>query len=294
MTGGDITFSANSFIPQGTISGDGNLTIRRNTAGDQRVNAADLRFIQPGFTSVTVGSSLTTPLTINSDGDNNLATGSVNVGAPLTLVGQTLILGDSIQQDTYPLALRAENKLQFTSHGAPIGTGDVLIEKLNSGGTLTIVGNMGVPAGLAPWGLDNTSLSVPESIVDFTGGVGSGFASLTASAGSLRFNSPGAVTAQGDISFTADEMQLNGGVISQTGTISLTGGVELTGNVLFKVAAGQNLIVDGGVAANGYNTLVRGNGGPANQVSFLGDVVGVGSFQVDSSGTSTAHSVALA
>ncbi|MCA9044081.1 MAG: hypothetical protein KDA69_07165, partial [Planctomycetaceae bacterium] len=154
--------------------------------------------------------------------------------------------------------------------------------------------NFGSPTAAAPWGLNHTSVSAPGSFVDFTGGVGSGFASLTANAGSLRFNSPGAVTAQGDVSLTADDIQLNGGVFSQTGSISLTGNIDLTGNVLFKVAPGQDLIVDGGVAANGYNILVRGNGGAANQVSFLGDVVGAGSFQIDSSGASTANAVALA
>ncbi|MCA9029855.1 MAG: hypothetical protein KDA66_03550, partial [Planctomycetaceae bacterium] len=293
VTGGDVTFNANSFIPQGTISGDGNLTIRRNTAGEQNVNASDLQFITPGFASVTVGSGLTNQLLISSDGDNNLVTGSVNVGAPLTLIGQTLILGDSIQQGMGTLTLRANNTLQFTSLGSAIGTGDVMIEKLNAGGTLTVVGNFGSPTAAAPWGLNHTSVSAPGSFVDFTGGVGSGFASLTANAGSLRFNSPGAVTAQGDVSLTADDIQLNGGVFSQTGGISLTGNIDLTGNVLFKVAPGQDLIVDGGVAANGYNILVRGNGGAANQVSFLGDVVGAGSFQIDSSGASTTNQVSL-
>ncbi|MEZ5940528.1 MAG: SdrD B-like domain-containing protein [Planctomycetaceae bacterium] len=293
VNGGDATFTADNFIPQGTIGGDGNLTIRRNTAGTQDVNADDLQFIQPGFASVTIGSGLTTQLTISSDGDNDFGTGSVNVGAPLVLVGQSIIVADSIQQGTDSLTLRADNSLQFVGIGVPLGTGDVNIEKLNAGGTLTILGNIGSPKVTAPWGLNNTSVSAPGSTVNFTGGVGNGFASFTANAGSLLFNSPGAVTAQGDVDLTANDIQLNGGVFSQTGGIRLAGNVNLTGNVLFKVGAGSDLLVDGGIAANGFNILVRGNGGAADEVNFIGDVVGAGSFQIDSSGASTANEVSL-
>lgn len=293
VTGGDMIFEADTFTPSGNLSGNGDLRIRRHTAGTRSYTNNTLQFIQPGFANVILGSGLTTTLSILSDGNNDLVTGSVNVHAPLTLVAQSLVIADSIQQGMGPITFVADTNLQFSGLGAAIGTGDVHINKLNPGGLLTVVGNIGSPTAAAPWAAVNLFIDGGTGGVKFTGGVGGAFASIHAMAQELQFTSAGAVVAQGDVSLMAPTIKINGGVFSTTGDINLQGNLELLGNNTFKVAPGKDLIVSGTVTGNNKTIIVRGNGGAADQVHFLGDVTGVNSFQIDSSGVATTNEVVL-
>ncbi|MCA9031727.1 MAG: hypothetical protein KDA66_13020, partial [Planctomycetaceae bacterium] len=281
VNGGNMDFQADLFIPQGNLSGTADLTIRRSTAGIQSFTADDLNFIQPGFTSVTIGSADTTTLTVGSDGDNTVLTGSVDVGAPLVLAAQDIVIGDTIQQNAGTLTLRANNSLSFGGIGAAVGTGDVRIEKLNVGGTLNVIGNIG--EGF--WGANNLIVSAAGSTVTFNSGVGSVFTSINATADTLNFNHASAVAAQGDITLNG-AVGLSGGIFSVGGSIQVNGNTTLGGNVLFKVSGGQDLVMNGTVSGPG-NILVRNSAGAPNQIRFNDAVNISGTFRVDANGLNT-------
>lgn len=290
-----ITIEADAYNQLGTLSGGGtaDLTLRRHTSGVQSFNKNDLAFVAPGFNSVTIGSALTTSLSITSDGDNTIATGSFGFASDLTLIGGIINIADTIQQGADKLTLIANTTLAFTGIGGAVGTGDVEINKLVAGGTLTVSGKLGFASGTTPWGANATSVLAVGSTVAFTGGVGGSFTSFTATADALTFSATSALTAAGDVTLiTTAGVSLKGGIFSTTGDISVTGAVTLTGNVLFKVAAGKDLTVNGSVTGGG-NILVRGNGGAANNITFNGDVVTTGTFQIDSSGAATPLDVDL-
>ena len=291
---GAITIQTDNYIPLGTLNGSGtaDLTISRNTAGTQSFNADSFPFVAPGFNSVTIGSALTTTLTITSDGDNNPGTGAFGFDADLTLIGGTISLNDHLNQGTHSLTLRADTTLNFNGITGATGTGTVNIEKLNAGGTLTVNGKLGVPTSPNFWGAAPLVISGPGSTVTFTNGVGSAFASINATADTLNFNHSSALTAQGDITLTGN-VNLNGGITSFNGNVIVLGSLNLTGNTLFKAGVGGIIGVQNDVTANGFNMLFRGNGGALGFVQINGDVIGAGQFRVDSSGASTADQIIL-
>ncbi|MEZ5941728.1 MAG: hypothetical protein R3C18_10065 [Planctomycetaceae bacterium] len=291
VNSGNMTFQADLFIPQGNLNGTANLTIRRNTAGVQTFDADDFPFVGPGFNSVTIGSSLTTTLNIASDGDNNPVTGALSFDADLTLIGQTISLNDHINQGAHSVTLQANNALNFIGVAAATGTGDVNIQKLTAGGTLTVTGNLGVPSAPFAWGANVLNISGVGSTVTFTGGVGNAFAGISATADTLNFNHPSAVSAQGDITLNG-AVGLSGGISSVGGSIVVNGNTTLGGNVLFKVSGGEDLLMNGTVSGAG-NILVRNSAGAPNQIRFNDAVNISGTFQVDASGANTAVDVWL-
>ncbi|MCA9079288.1 MAG: hypothetical protein KDA58_01965 [Planctomycetaceae bacterium] len=288
VDGGDMIFQADLYIPQGNLNGTADLVIRRNTAGPRNITTTSFNFIQPGFNSVTIGSSLTTTLSLGDDGNDDLLTGSLDVGAPLILIGQDIVIGDSIQQGTHTVTFRPENSINFSGVGGAVGTGDSFIEKQTMGGTLTVVANTG-----SSWGNNHLSLSAPGATVTFEREVGPNFGAFSATADTLNFNFISAVVAQGDVTLNANTINLNGGIFSTAGSVDVTGNLNLAGNILFRVAGGQSVSVVGDVTGGG-NVLVRGVGGAIDTVTFNGNVNIGGNFQIDSSGGSTAANVDLA
>jgi hypothetical protein len=290
---GNLIVQADTYQPQNTVSGTANLVLRRNTAGTQSFNADYAPLNSGNWSSVTLGSALTTTLTIASDGDPSVATGSMSVFGNLNLVGLNILVQDSIQQGANQVTFIAENNLTFsTGVGAAVGTGNVNVNKLTPGGTLTVNGRLG--GGTRPWGNNAVFVNAVGSTVLFNDAVGSTMTSLTAVADNLIFDGAAAVTAQGNVTLIANTITLDAGAFSVTGDVLIQGNLILAGNNLLRVSAGQDITVTGTVTANGRNIIVRSSVGAINQVSFNGDITGAGSFQIDSSGANTAANVSLA
>jgi len=290
---GNLIVQADTYQPQNTVSGTANLVLRRNTAGTQSFNADYAPLNSGNWSSVTLGSALTTTLTIASDGDPSVATGSMSVFGNLNLVGLNILVQDSIQQGANQVTFIAENNLTFsTGVGAAVGTGNVNVNKLTPGGTLTVNGRLG--GGTRPWGNNAVFVNALGSTVLFNDAVGSTMTSLTAVADNLIFDGAAAVTAQGNVTLIANTITLDAGAFSVTGDVLIQGNLILAGNNLLRVSAGQDVTVTGTVTANGRNLIVRSSGGAINQISFNGNVNGAGSFLIDSSGVNTAANVSLA
>lgn len=291
-TNGDMLLHVDKVGTINTVSGEGKLTVQRFTAANQTYRASDLSYIQPGFSSILIGSELTTRLVINSDGNMDPVTGGLNLGAPLELAALEILILENINQEAFSTTLTAQNSISFSGHGSILGTGDLSIHALSGTASLSIRGNVGFD-GSDPWVTGDLNVTTPGVDVTFTGQVGSSFRNIRMTALSLGLSHPTAVTAVRGIDLTADTINLSGGAYSEIGDLHLTGHVVLTGNVLFRVPDGAELIVDGDVDANGYNVIVRGRDGAARIVEFKGSVIDARNFYIDSQRESTASQVDL-
>ena len=289
---GDMVLTADVFVPNGDLSGTGELFIANRTPGaDLSFDPDALGFITPGFSHVTLGSIDTGTLTIERDSDNNLLTGSLSVSAPLTLIGDEVLVKDSITKGGFELEI-ITNSLRLFRRGTAWDAGDVRIEKLTVGGTLMIDGTVGRHYGPNLWGFSDLTIDAPGSDVVMTKALGSNIDNLTVIADTFSHDFRAAINVGGDVTLDTSVL-VGGGIFSRGGSVLITGGVDLTGNFLLKTVAGETVTVVGPISAAGNNIVVRGVGGALAAVGLGGGVFDAGTFGIDSGGTSTATMVDL-
>jgi hypothetical protein len=292
---GTVLLEGNTFIPRGAISGTGDLTIQPLAAGTSyTLDVSSLNFIQPGFNSVTIGSSTTTAIALKNNRNNSIATGSLELGSPTRFRAGTITINDSINQAAHTLTFET-NALTFAA-GSPstvVGTGDVVIQKLSPAGTLTVNTRNGIgdAVGAYGWGLNNVSINAPGSALVVNKAFGSNVRDLSITAGSFTTAIGTAVNVGGDVTLAVDNLTLSSGVFAAAGSINIVGNVSQAANVVFRVGAGNDLTITGTLTGNGRNVTIRGVGGAIRQVS-LGNVTGVALFSID--GADAAESVSVA
>lgn len=253
-------------------------------AGNSFANISD-------FVAQRFGGPATGTVAIIGDNANPPITSQLVLNLPTEFIGDTVTNVEIIDQGAFPdsVLFRANNLLldgQFSN------SGDVILEKLTPGGTLSIDGNIGSLPQAAPAGFGQHALivSAPGSTVDLLGEVGGTLTMLEVNADAVDLSNPTAVNFGGDVVLNAD-VTLAGGIFTQTGSIELNGATTLSSNVLFRVAPGSDLTT-GPIDAAGFDVTVRGNGGALGTAS-IGSLTNGGDFAIDSSGGQTAADVAL-
>lgn len=292
---GAVSLTGNSLILQGDLTGDGSgaLSLAQFTNG----NDVTLTFLNDitGFSSVNLGDANTDTLQLNNDGDGDVqGTGSFRPGSPIVLTGDTVIVNESIDQQANTLTVNVDTMMVWAGQGSAIGTGNVGIFKTNVGGTLTIQGKMG--AGKQQWGANALTVNAVGSTVDFEGEVATNLASFAAIADTLLFGDVpfgAGIGANGDVTLTASNITLGGGVTSSTGSILINGNVTLTTNssstgATFRAGAGEDITINGTVtSSNNKRITVGGIGGALQDVAFNGAVSGIGKFETIGNGAAT-------
>ncbi|MCA9048766.1 MAG: hypothetical protein KDA89_08560, partial [Planctomycetaceae bacterium] len=297
----DVDIRSNIYSVQGALTSTGgsgvatiaprdaasNLTLSFGTVANPISNDFS------GFTQVAVGDTTTGTLTINNDGIDGIGSGvgsgpagNLDVGAPLTLTGASVVVTESINNGTNSIQIFADS-VNFSGQGSPRGTGAVDITKLNAGGTLNLAG-----IGNRYWGLAPVTVNAAGATANFVGAVGAQTSQLNVTADVINLTHFTAIVATGTVTLNATTVNLNGG-IQAGGTVQINGNLVLSGTTTFLIGGGGNLSVTGTTTANNQRITIRGAGGVAIGTISLGDVVGANLFRIDSSGAATAGTVNL-
>lgn len=295
----DIVIEGGIVHLNGSLSGSGDMIFRPKVAGgtlnvingplgaplpDMTISGLDLALVVPGFTNVILGGPTTGAVILHP----HHSTGPFQTIANTRFEAALITINDDINQGADDLLFVGDT---LTFNRSLRGTGDVHVEDFGATGTVTVNGAMTYPAGLGAGAMD-IFFDTPGSDVVVNGALGHRVIDLTVDAATASFPAATAVSVTGNVNITGDAF-ITGGIFSVTGSVMINGDLELTGNATLKIPIGEDFVVTGDVIGNGFNLVIRGNGGAIDLVDIQGDVIDVGVFAVDSSGGSTATTIAL-
>ncbi|MCA9079960.1 MAG: hypothetical protein KDA58_05345 [Planctomycetaceae bacterium] len=280
---GDVTLKTDQLIfdPGTVITGAGNFTVAPLTPGQTMILPVN-GITTAGFMHQTFGDMDTAHIIIVSD---------LVLGTDTTFVADVI---DSLNDID-----NAGNSVEFRGNTINLGNrpivggGDTLFTSLGDDVLLTINGDIGARY----WSDTNVIVDHGPGTggVLFNGSLGANVNDLTVlGAGAVNFTSPEAVNGMGHLNIVGSTISFAGGAQATGGEIFLNGDVILNGPGTFRVGAGNDFRITGGITANGNNIVIRGVGGGIGVVEIPGDVVGAGAFHIDSSGASTAIGVGVA
>lgn len=291
---GPILFEADVFVPQGNLAGDDHIIIRPLTPGTvvtyNRLSAP-LKFLVPGFDSVTLGSATTAGININKDANNLPSTGALKIGSPLKIIAGFINIKEHINQEAHWLTFETD-ALTLLELGSAKGTGDVTINKLTAGGTLPLMGNFGNGIGNV-WGLSNIIIDAPGAAVVMNKALGSAPNGFMVTADTFSHTFGTAINVHGTVNMNVMGLTLGSGIFTTGGDILIFHDVILTNDTLFRAPVGATVAIAGDVTGNGWNLKTTGVGGALGSVNVFGSITGLGDLLIDSPGVNAADSVVL-
>lgn len=292
---GPVLFEADIFTPTGKLSGSGDIVIRPLTPGKVLTltrGSAALKWLQPGFSSVTIGSTATAGINILKDGNNNAVTGALKIGSPLNLIAGYVNINEHINQEANALTFETDT-LTLAELGSAKGSGDVNIKKLTAGGTLRVLGSYGSGIGNV-WGLSNITINASGAAVAMDTPLGSAPKNFKVVADSFSHAYSPAINVHGDVELTVGTLTLGAGIFSAGGNVTISGNASLASNTLFRVSPTKSLIINGDINGNGKDLGIVGSGGGAiASVDLNGFVNDIGAFSVTPGAAGAADEVTL-
>jgi hypothetical protein len=280
---GDMSITTNNLVltpPLTTWAGGNTFSIAPLTAASPLVNMTlpQDAIAVTGFQNLSFGNAITQSITvaspINVPGFISMTAATVTVNARITTGGAKNITANTVNLNTNLLG------------GSPLN-----ITALVGANPLVVNGQIGGRT----WDAHNVNVFQGTGGVTFSRAFGSNVINgVVNGPGNITFTSNEAVNSQANIALNGALITLPAGIQTVNGGITINGNVSLTGPGTFRVGAGNNFSLSGGMNANGNNVSIRGVGGAINSVTITNNVTNAGLFSIDSTGAATALNVNVA